>query len=75
MINHGTTYSHTKPLSIEASGAKIFVASDIEKKIVNDENNNQVEQYSYNLAEYTVAEYLALLGAQIEEIRAEIHKK
>lgn len=72
MINHGTTYSHNEPKPVEVNNSKIFIASNIEKRLVADENNNQIEQYSYNLTEYTVAEYLTFITKQYEDLKNEI---
>lgn len=71
MKNHGLTRSMDEPLAVEVTASKVFVASNVEQIIVQDEKGSHAE-YQYDLTEYEKDEYIRMMNDRNEITEAEL---
>lgn len=70
MTNYGLTYSIDPPKTVEITGTKVFLASNITPTQREDENGQMYDCYSYELIEYDKDEYFNILAESIMDIGA-----
>lgn len=57
MTNYGTVYSFIRPIEVELTNEKVYVASNIEECII-EKNGQELNGYKYNYCGYTKDEYI-----------------
>lgn len=67
MKAYGKTRSAVKPLEIELTETKVFVATDIEQVTVTMDGQEYTE-YEFDLVEYDKDEYIKLISNKNEEL-------
>lgn len=71
MKNYGVQQSTVKPLDVEITATKVFVAQDIQP-VTEDHGKETFEGFSFTLIEYDKDEYIKLLQQQNEELATEV---
>lgn len=71
MINYGLQQSTVKPLDVEITESKVFLAQDIQP-VKEDHGEDTFEGFSFTLIEYDKDEYIKLLQQQNDELAEEI---
>lgn len=64
MVKYGITQSSERPLDVEITDEKVFVATDIEEVVVDEET-----VFQFNYTEYDKDEYIASQSQDIEDIQ------
>lgn len=72
MINYGTTYSASRPKSIEMTANKVFVASNIQPYETTGENDDLIQGYFYDFKEYDKDEYIQMMTQSITNLEDEL---
>lgn len=71
MKNYGVQQSTVKPLDVEITAAKVFLAQNIQP-VAEDHGEETFEGFSFTLIEYDKDEYIKLLQQQNEELATEV---
>lgn len=71
MKNYGVQQSTVKPLDVEITATKVFVAQNIQP-VTEDHGEETFEGFSFTLIEYDKDEYIKLLQQQNEELATEV---
>ena len=71
MKNYGLQRSAVEPKAVEITESKVFVATDIEQVTVTM-NEQEVQEYQFNLVEYDKDEYIQIISEKNEELEQQM---
>lgn len=71
MKNYGLQRSAVEPKAVEITESKVFVATDI-KQVTLTMNEQEVQEYQFNLVEYDKDEYIKIISEKNEELEQQM---
>lgn len=71
MKNYGLQRSAVEPKAVEITEIKVFVATDIEQ-VTLTMNEQEVQEYQFNLVEYDKDEYIKIISEKNEELEQQM---
>lgn len=71
MKNYGLQRSAVEPKAVEITESKVFVATDIEQ-ITLTMDEQEVQEYQFNLVEYDKDEYIKIISEKNEELEQQM---
>lgn len=71
MKDYGTQRSTVRPLDVEVTQTKVFVASDISEVQVTMEEDEHTE-FEFNLVEYDKDEYIKMISEKNSQLESDV---